>query len=280
MPGRRIVTGRSQEPRLRFSEELGLLREQKKLSLRKLAEALGWDHSLFSKMETGDSLGSAEVVQALDQFYGTTPMLLTLWELAMADPSQFRERYRRYMVLEAEAVTLWHFGVGALPGLLQTEGYARALLRAGGLDGLELERQIEARIGRRVLLEGENPPHIRAIISETVLRMALPDAAAWREQLEHLLTMAERSTVVVQVMPFSVGPHALINNHVMFLRAADGNTVAYTENDSGGELIEQPTRIEQLQLRYDAVRDLALSPAESRKFITQMLEEASWDPSI
>ncbi|MEW1720722.1 helix-turn-helix transcriptional regulator [Streptomyces sp. NPDC093109] len=279
MAGRRIITGRSQEPRLRFSEELGLLREQKKLSLRKLAEALGWDHSLFGKMETGDSLGSAEVVQALDQYYGTAPMLLTLWELAMADPSQFRERYRRYMILEAEAVSLWHFGVSVLPGLLQTKGYARAVLAADRINGPELEQQVEARIGRRALLEGENPPHFRTILSEAVLRSPLPDREEWREQLEHLLTMTERTTIALQVLPLAIGPHGLDSTNVMFLNAPDGSTVAYTENALRGDLIEQPTPVQQLQLRYDAVRDLALSPAESRKFITQMLEEVSWDPS-
>ncbi|MEW1722831.1 helix-turn-helix transcriptional regulator [Streptomyces sp. NPDC093109] len=279
MPPRRIVTGRSQEPRKRFAEELHRLREQKQLSLRKLAEALGWDHSLFGKMETGDTLGSPDVVQALDQFYGTTPMLLTLWELAMGDPTQFRERYRRYMLLEAEAVSLWHFGISTVHGLLQTERYARAILAADGIDGVELEREVQARVGRRTLLENENPPHFRTILSEAVLRSPLPNTEAWQEQLAHLLAMSERAKVTLQVLPLAVGPHGLDSTDVMFLHTPDGTTVAYTENALRGDLIEQPTPVQQLQLRYDAVRDLALSPAESRNLITQMMEEVSCDPS-
>ncbi|WP_030746434.1 helix-turn-helix domain-containing protein [Streptomyces sp. NRRL F-5135] len=279
MPPRRIITGRSQEPRKRFVEELRLLRSRKGDSLRKLGEVLGWDWSLFGKMESGETLGGPEVVQALDQHYGTPGLLLTLWELAMADPTQFKERYRRYMILEAEAVSLWHFGVSVLPGLLQTPDYARAVLAAGGLSGEELSQQIQARIGRRALLDGEAPPHFRALISETVLRTPLQDVEEWRRQLEHLLEMAERPNVTLQVLPLTAGPHGLVSTDVMFLRAPDGSTVAYTENALSGDLIEQPQQVQSLQLAYDAIRDLALSPVESRKFITQMLEEVPWDPS-
>ncbi|HZG05324.1 MAG TPA: helix-turn-helix transcriptional regulator, partial [Streptomyces sp.] len=103
MPQRRLVTSRSQEPRQRFAEELRQLRAAKGKSLRQLGERLGWDWSLFSKMEKGETLGGPEVVQALDQYYGTPGMLVALWELARADRTQFREQYRRYMALEAEA---------------------------------------------------------------------------------------------------------------------------------------------------------------------------------
>lgn len=154
MPARRVVTGRSQEPRRRFAEELRLLRAAKGDSLRQLEEVLGWTASTFGKMEGGQSLGSPEVVEALDQHYGTGSMLLTLWELAVADPSQFKEQYRRYMLLEAEAISLWHYGGATLHGLLQTPEYARELLAEGGLKGEELEQQVEARVGRRKVLEG------------------------------------------------------------------------------------------------------------------------------
>lgn len=120
MPSRRVITGRSQEPRRRFAEELRLLRTEKGDSLRQLEVVLGWNASTFGKMEGGQSLGSPEIVEALDQHYGTAPMLLTLWELAVADPSQFKEQYRRYMELEAEAVSLWHYASANLHGLLQT----------------------------------------------------------------------------------------------------------------------------------------------------------------
>ncbi|SDE97564.1 helix-turn-helix domain-containing protein [Streptomyces griseoaurantiacus] len=280
MPLRRAVTGRSQEPRQRFAEELRTLRTSGGTSLRQLGERLGWDWSLFGKMEKGETLGSPEVVQALDQHYGTPGLLLALWELAAGDHTQFRERYRRYMALEAEAVSLWHFAVSVLPGLLQTPGYAREVLAAGGLRGKELEQQVEARTGRRELLESEDAPPFRTILSEAVLRTPLRDGTEWRNQLEHLLTITERPSVTAHVLLQSAGLHGLMSADMWYLLLPEGRTVVYTENGYQGELIEEANPVVRLQKTYDAVRDLALPPAESRKFILRILEEAPCDPSI
>lgn len=274
MPPRRVITGRSQEPRKRFQEELRLLRAERRLSLRGLATAVGWDWSQFGKMESGQTLGGPEVVQALDTYYGTPGLLLTLWELALGDATQFKEQYRRYMVLEAEAVSLWQYSVSTVPGLLQTEEYVREALMAGGNKDKTLEQQVEARIGRRQLLEGEGAPPFRAILSEAVLRNSLPCTGDWIEQLEFLVEAAERPNIVLQVLPFGLGLHGLVNTDTMFLRLLDGRTVAYGENDVRGELIEEYSKVERLQRAYDAVRDAALSPTESRQLVLRMLEES------
>ncbi|MEU5708937.1 MULTISPECIES: helix-turn-helix domain-containing protein [Streptomyces] len=279
MPMRRAITGRSQEPRRRYAEELRLLRTSRGLSLRELAKAVGWDPSLFRKLESGETLGGPEVAEALDKYHGTPGLLLAMWEMAVADPTQFKEQYRRYMTLEAEAVSLWHFGVSILPGLLQTDAYARELLTLGGYEGKELDQQVTARAGRRVVLQGEGAPPFRAIMAETVLRTPLRDAGARREQLQHLLEVSERRNITLQVLPDSSGPHGLVSTAVMFLRLASGTPVAYTENAYRGELIEESAAVERLQRAYDAMRDQALTPVESRKFILRMLEEVPCEPS-
>ncbi|GHJ36006.1 helix-turn-helix transcriptional regulator [Streptomyces sp. TS71-3] len=279
MPQRRAVTGRSQEPRRRFAEEVRALRAAKGVSLRQLGERLGWDWSLFGKMEKGETLGGPEVVQALDQYYGTGGALLALWELAAGDHTQFRERYRRYMALEAEAVSLWHFAVSVLPGLLQTPWYAREVLAAGGLKDAELEQQVDARMSRRELLEGPDAPPFRTILSEAVLQTPLRDAGEWRGQVEHLAEVAKRPNVSVHVLLQSAGLHGLMGIDVWYVQLSDASTVVYTEGGYEGQLIEEPAPVLRLQRAYDALRDLALSPAESRKFILRMLEETSCDPS-
>ncbi|MER5555449.1 helix-turn-helix transcriptional regulator [Streptomyces sp. NPDC002793] len=279
MPTRRAVTGRSREPRARFAEELRHLRTERGESLRQLGERLGWDWSLFGKMEKGETVGGPEVVQALDQYYGTPGLLLAMWELAISDQSQFKERYQRYMSLEAEATSLWHFAVSVLPGLLQTPAYARELLASGGFSGVRLTQQVEARMGRRSLLEGESAPPFRTILSEAALRTASRSAEDWREQLEYLSEMAERPNLTLQVLPQSAGLHGLSSTDVWFLRLPDSRTVAYTEHGYGGELHEESAAVERMQRTYDATRDLALSPTESQKFVLRMLEELSCDPS-
>ncbi len=279
MPQRVAVTALSHEPRKRFAEELRRLRTQRGLSLRDLQRAVGWDASLFGKMENGSTLGGPEIVQALDQFYGSGSLLLILWELALGDPTQFKEQYRRYFLLEAEALSLWHYAASAPPGLLQADGYVREALAAGGAKGTELEQQVEARMGRRKLLEGDEAPPFRAILSEAVLRTGLRNRLAWREQLEFLVEVAERPNITIHVLPFGTGVHGLSNTNTMFLKLLDGQTVAYAENDVRGELIEETERVEQLQRAYDAVRDQTLSPNESRSFVLRMLEEVPCEPS-
>lgn len=197
----------------------------------------------------------------------------------MGDPSQFKEQYRRYMMLEAEAVSLWQYSVSRPPGLLQTAGYAREALAAGGLRGEELDQQVEARIGRRKVLEGDDAPPFRVLLSEAVLRNSPRDTRAWKEQLEHLAEASERPNVTLHVLPFGTGLHGLDSTDVMFLRLLDGRTVAYAENDVRGELVEETGKVERLHRTYDSVRDVALGPAESRKFILRMLEEVPCEPS-
>ncbi|MGW0879701.1 helix-turn-helix domain-containing protein [Streptomyces sp. NPDC002671] len=277
MPQRRAITGRSQEPRARFAEELRLRRAARGVSLRALADAVGWDASLFGKLEKGQTLGGPEVVEALDQYYGTGELLITLWELAMADPTQFKERYRQYMLLEAEAVSIWHYAPSIIHGLLQTPEYATELLTQGGLTGAELDAQVAARMGRRELLLMDGGPQFRTILSETVLRSPLRNPDEWRAQLRHLLVMSERPNITIQVLPWTKGLHGLTNTDTMFLQGA-GRIVAWIETGYSGELVQETTTVEQLQLRYDRVRDLALSPDESREFIRRMLEEAPCEP--
>lgn len=279
MPQRKVVTAGSREPRRRFAEELRRLRLDRGESLRALGERMGWDSSLLGKMENGDTLGGPEVVQALDHYYGTPGLLLALWELARADHSAFRQQYRRYVKLEAEATGMWHFGVSVLPGLLQTRGYAREVLASGGLVDEELDRQVKARISRQELLCNDDAPSFRAIIWEAVLRVGLTDPGEWQSQVQHLVTTSEQPHVVLQVLPFAAGPCGLDSTAVMFLRLPDGSTVAYTENAYRGELIEEAASLNRMQRAYDAARDRALTPAESRKFILGLMEEAPCDAS-
>ncbi|WP_411135032.1 helix-turn-helix domain-containing protein [Streptomyces sp. C10] len=275
MPPRRAVTGRSQEPRQRYVEELRLLRAQKGDSLRRLGDVLGWDWSLFGKMESGQTLGSPEVVQALDQHYGTPGLLLTLWELAAGDPTQFRERYRRFMALEAEAAGIQQYSPAVVPGLLQTETYAYRLLFRGGLaPGAELDQQVEARMHRREILSGAGSPQFRAILDETVLRRGLLDRAEWQEQLNHLADVAEQPNVTLQILPFAAGLCELPNTDTALLRMPEGRTAAWVETGYDGQLIEEIARVERLQFSYDRLRDHALSPRETAEFILRLLEEA------
>ncbi|WP_236243021.1 helix-turn-helix transcriptional regulator [Streptomyces sp. CC228A] len=275
------VTGRSQEPRIRFAEELRSLRDQRGDSLRDLGRALGWDWSLFGKMEKGATLGSEDVVKALDQYYGTSGVLLTLWDLAVADTPQFKARYRRYMKLEAQATSIQQYSPCVVPGLLQTREYARGVLKLGGLEpGRRLEQQVEARLGRHKQLTRDEAPQFRAILDESVLRRGLTDLAAWHEQLAHLVEVATWWNVRMQVIPLAAGLHEMLTTDATFLRLPDGMAVAWVETGRSGELVEDAERVGQLLQSYDRLRDRALSPHESVEFVQRVLEETLCPPPV
>lgn len=278
MPPRNPISEHSQQsPRAVLATELARLRAESHWSLRELADKVGWDHTHLHAMEQGKTLGGPELVEALDMVYGTTPLLMRLWELAKQG-AVFREKYVRYMELEAEAVSVEHYAGAFLPGVFQTEAYARALLwstphRPG--DVAELERQLEGRMGRKDMLYRDSAPHLRAILDEPVLRRPLLDPGEWQGQLLHLVEMAQLPHVSVEVLPFSVGLHDLLDGALTLLRRPDGSATAWLESSKSGELFENTEDVERLRLSYDALRGLALSPRESVAFIERVMEDST-----
>jgi len=272
VPQRLAVTGLSQEPRKRFTQELRRLREAKGETLQQLAAQLGWDASTFGKLESGRNLGSPEIVEALDQHYGTTPWIVILWELALGDQRQRGERARPPMANERQSVSLCYFSSSILPGLLQTPGYTRELFTVGGIPSDRLEAEVDFRMARKEILLGDDAPSFRSIIAEAALRTSLKDPAEWHKQLEHLLHMSEHSNIAIQVLPFSTGLHPLTNTEVFIIHGGDGKTIVWVESGYFGEPFKDTKEVQQYQLRYDQVRDLAYSPSASREFIKQLLE--------
>lgn len=162
MPPRRAVTGRSQEPRRRYVEELRLLRAEKGDSLRHTRRGPGLglvavrqDGERPDARRPGGRPGTGPVLR--DGSTATDAV-----GVGGGDPTQFKERYRRFMALEAKAAGIQQYSPAVVPGLLQTETYAYRLLFRGGLvPGAELDQQVEARMYRRKVLSGPEAPEFR-----------------------------------------------------------------------------------------------------------------------
>lgn len=272
MPPRRPISDQEDSPRVRFAKALVELRREKGIALRELGDTVRSDHSHLGHMERGRTLGGPELVRELDKFYGTTH-LIVLWDMALRDPSQFRERYQQYMSLEAVATGMQQYSPSIIPGLLQTEAYARALLQAARpAEGDDLADQVSARLGRQQIFSRGDAPQFRAILDEAALNRPLLDVTEWHKQLGNLIEMGSRSNVTIQVVRSAAGLHGLPNTDTMFLWLPDGRTVAYVETAYSGELIEEVQAVDRLRVAYDQLRDLALSPCESRELINQFME--------
>ncbi|MGW6547977.1 helix-turn-helix domain-containing protein [Streptomyces massasporeus] len=264
--GGRAVLGRT----LRF------LREKEGKSLGQLAEDTGYDKSYLSRLESGERLSKLAVMEDLDTYYGCGDLLVREWREARREV--IKDKYKAFMDLEATAQIMWMFQL-RVPGLLQTEDYARAVL--SGLSGAqttagnseEVEEQVAARMGRQELLYRESAPSVRVILDEGALRRPVPDVKVWVEQLSHLVDSADLPNVAIQVLPFMAGVHDLMSSDLILLWQRVGDPVAYVEGNGFGELIQDPDKVLAFRLSYDLVRDAALSPAESTAFLKRLLEE-------
>ncbi|MFF5086670.1 helix-turn-helix domain-containing protein [Streptomyces niveus] len=272
MGARKPNAGQRPSARQMLAKELARLREESGKSLATLGEETTYDRAYLHKLETGARVGSPEVIAALNAVYGTGGHLTMLWQLAREDA--FADKYKRFMELEAKATVQYAYSVGAIHGLLQTEGYAREVFEATRpRDENDLAEEVAARLGRQDLLRREDAPHFRAVLDESVLRRKTRDPKEWVRQLEHLLEASRLPNVTLQVLPFEAGPHALLGTSVTILWLPDGRADAYTEDAHSGKLIEDPSEVEKLRLSYDLLRDLALSPRDSVAFIERLLEE-------
>ncbi|MGX1312248.1 transcriptional regulator with XRE-family HTH domain [Streptomyces calvus] len=251
---------------------LRYLREKAGKSLSQLAEDTNYDKSYLYRLEAGERISKRPVMEDLDTYYETGDLLVRLWKLARMEV--FKDQYKAFMRLESTA-TVMHMYTPVIPGLLQTEGFARVLLSLWPtqIDEEELEEQVVARIGRQELLHRKPRPTVRAIIDEAALRRAPADAKVWEEQLTHLIFSAAQPSITVQVLPFSVGVQPVPDGALSLLWQPDGSAVAYLEGSASGELLEEPDDFLKYRLAYDRIRDMALTPLESVTFIERILEE-------
>ncbi|MGI5426810.1 helix-turn-helix domain-containing protein [Streptomyces sp. CA-179760] len=271
-----VVDGERESGRAGLGRTLSFLREQAGKSLGQLAEDTGYDKSYLSRLEKGERLSKRAVMEDLDSYYGSGDLLVREWREARREV--IKDKYKAFMDLEATAQIMWMFQL-RVPGLLQTEDYARAVL--SGLSGAqttagngeEVEEQVAARMGRQELLYRESAPDVRVILDEVALRRPVPDAKVWAEQLAHLLDSAELPNVAIQVLPFTAGVHALMDSHLWLFWQRVGDPVAWTEGNGFGELIAEADKVLRFRLSYDRVRDAALTPLESTAFIKRLLEE-------
>ncbi|MEU9122515.1 helix-turn-helix transcriptional regulator [Streptomyces sp. NPDC048506] len=253
--------------------ELRRLREASGRSLAQLAEETNYDRTYLHRLETGERLSKLPVMEALDRVYGTGGLLVRLWRLARLDA--FKDKYRAFMQYEAKATIIHKYSL-IVPGLLQTEGFARLALSMAptpvGAD--ELEESVAARLGRQELLRRTPSPNLRIILDEAALRRPVLDSEVWHGQLARIADAAQAPTITIQVLPFAAGVQSLSGGPLSLLWMADDSAVAYLEGNRSGELIEEPDEVQRYRLSYDHLRDAALSPRNSLAFIEQLVEES------
>ncbi|WP_230462529.1 DUF5753 domain-containing protein [Micromonospora sp. CP22] len=148
--------------------------------------------------------------------------------------------FREWVTIEQEATALCSFQPLVVPGLLQTEEYARALYEgASHLVGDQVEQPLAARLDRQKVLDRPNPPLLVAVLDYTVLERPVGGPKVMREQLRHLVTVGNRTRVHLHVVPRGVGAYPGLNGAFVIATTTDGDDLAYLDNQLRGAIAER-----------------------------------------
>jgi transcriptional regulator with XRE-family HTH domain len=212
------------------------------------------------------------LAQALDEALGADGLLTDLW------PYVYRETFpdwsRAFMAYSARAVSIRQYAAHVVPGLLQTEDYARALLSVGRSlrDSVQLEERLSARLARQERLKSPERPALWVVLDEAVLLRPIGGRTVMREQLRFLVAAAESAAVTVQILPFDEGAHDSLGGSMTVLTLPGGAEVAYLEGADYGRLIEEPTEVERHSAVYSSLRAVALPPSMSLDMVRSAME--------
>lgn len=184
---------------------------------------------------------------------------------------------RALLEMEDRATVLRWWEPLVVPGLLQTEDYARAMIRAGrpGDSDAEVEQMVIARKSRQAIWDRTDPPPpmLFAVLGEAVLRQLVGDARIMRAQLSHLTEMARNPRITVQVLPFGGAAHPGMLGPFLVASFDTDRDAAYLDNALDGQVTERRNHVARISLLYDALRSVALSPGESAELIMKVADE-------
>jgi len=260
------------------------MREAHHLSCADAGRAVGWSESKISRIETGRvGVRQPDLERLLDLYEvsdETRTALLALrrqathrgWWHSYADalPAYFED----YVGLEDGAKSLFTYQNQLVHGLMQTQEYAAAVIRAAqpAASADELERQLATRTTRQALLTAPNPLQVWAVLDEAVLRRQVGGIAVMRAQLHRIEEIAALASVTLQVLPFDTGAHASMGTSFELLQfpEAGDTAIVYIEDQTTSQYLETAADIERYTLVFDHLRASALAPERSAEFIGQV----------
>ncbi|MGW4024994.1 helix-turn-helix domain-containing protein [Streptomyces sp. NPDC005009] len=270
--------------------QLAGFRDDAGLSQDQAARSVGFSPAKLSRIESGKGRRPPTEgdVRALLTLYGTdeyeASVLLKLL-LRAGEPGWWQrydkrlmpEWFDRLVGLQEAAATIRTFEIQYVPGLLQTAAYTRAVVERGlpNAPAGEVQRRVELRMRRAELLLREAAPQLWAVIDESVLLRVLGSPAVMREQLEHLVTMAERSNVTVQIVPLDVTNASAPAIPVTYLRfgGLDLPDVVYLEHIRSANFLEDRDETEEYRIALDRLADEAHKPRDSVELLRRTIEE-------
>ncbi|UQU63919.1 helix-turn-helix transcriptional regulator [Couchioplanes caeruleus] len=273
----------SMAARRELGDELRRLRGNRRGA--EVAGELGWSESKLSRIETARTgISEADLERLLSVLGVPARDRSRLRDMAGRGRarvwwapyrSSVPDRYDEYVALEAEATAICEWEAQVIPGLLQTDEYAHAVIEVGAdvQDADTAQRRTALRMARQSILARVPSPRLCVVLDESALRREVGGRGVLRRQLQHLYAAADRPGVELRILPFAAGAHAALGETFVVLEFDKRPPVVHSEDLVGGQLRTKP---EEVQVYRDAFADLrsrALPVPASRELIARTGED-------
>lgn len=273
--------------RRRLGAELRRHREAAGVTIDVVAERLGFSPSKVSRIETGHNSATPRDVAELLSFYRVeTREAEELVQIAReARQKGWWHPYSAVLVgayvgLEAAARGIRAYEQQVIPGLLQSEEYALAMIRAARSSDTprEIDRRVHVRLARQSLLIQDDAIDLHVVLDEAVLSRPVGGDDVMRDQLSRLVEAQQLPNVKLQLLPFTAGAHAAMDGSFAILDFPDQGDadVVYAENATGGLFLEKEEELRKYHSIFDDLSSTALGPEETTRMIERLIEEPLW----
>jgi transcriptional regulator with XRE-family HTH domain len=258
----------------KFANQLRGWRGKQGWSQQELAGRLGYSSPLISQVEQQKKSPSAEFAVKCDEVFDTPATFADLQELVAREawPSYFAP----VVDFQSRAIRIHEWDQRVLPGFLQTEDYARSIIRAGRpyISADQVERKVVARMDLKQILQRESGrPQLWEVIHEGVLRQMTGSPGVMGSQVDYLIEVADSADMVLQVLPFSARENPGSDGPISIFEFADARSAGYTECNGGGMIVEQPDQVAELMTSMSLIRAAALPPGDSRNLLRKIRDE-------
>ncbi|WP_405142212.1 helix-turn-helix domain-containing protein [Sphaerisporangium sp. NBC_01403] len=243
----------AEKPLAVFGAELRERRRRADVTQGRLAEITQFSRSLLGFVERGERTPSRNLAQRCDDALEAGGEIVRLWAQLTRDASP--RWFRGWLDIEQEAHTLHTWEPLVIPGLLQTEEYARMVIRGeAGITAAQVEKAVVTRLERQEIFIRDSPPMLWAVIDQGVLARPIGGKEVMRRQVQRLLEAAESPHIGIQVVPTALGVTTGLLGGFVIAQLPDSPDTVYIESATHGHVSNRPEDVKMVQSSYDTVR--------------------------